>query len=83
MLRKWFLGGIFGASAMHIFSFLIKAQGGPLKFANNTCMVHLHPLGFESFPKIQRSWTLDDHILLGKCFVMKVIESLDRRFIDK
>jgi hypothetical protein len=47
---------------------------------DNTCMVHLHPLRFESFSKIKRPRTLDDCVLLGKHFVMKVIESLDRRF---
>lgn len=82
MLRKRFLGDIFGVGAMHISSFLIKVKGETLKFADNICMVHLHPLRFESFPKIQKSGTLDDCILLGKCFVMKAIESIDRRFTD-
>ena len=43
-------------------------------------MVHLHPLRFKIFPKMQRSGILDDCFLLGKCLVVKVIESLDRRF---
>jgi len=78
MLRKRFLGDIFGAGAVNISSFLSKAQGGTLEFADRTCMIHLHPLRFESLPKMQKSGTLDDCILLGKCFVIKVIESLDR-----
>lgn len=43
-------------------------------------MVHLHPLRFKIFPKMQRSGTLDDCFLFRKCLVVKVIESLDRRF---
>ena len=82
MLRKRFLGDIFGAGAVNISSFLSKAQGGTLEFADRTGMIHLHPLRFESLPKMQNSRTLDDCILLGKCFVIKVIESLDRRFTD-
>ena len=38
--------------------------------------------GFEIFPKMKRSRLLDDCILLGKCFIVKVIKYLDRRFID-
>jgi hypothetical protein len=45
-------------------------------------MVHVHALRFESFPKSQRSGTLDDCIMLRKSFVMKVIDSLNARFIN-
>lgn len=31
MIGKWFLGGIIGVGAIHIYSFLIKEQGGTLK----------------------------------------------------
>ena len=67
---------------MNVSSFLSKAQGGTLEFADIIGMVHLHPLRFESLPKMQKSGTLDDCILLEKCFVIKVIESLDRSFTD-
>jgi len=78
MFHKQILGSKFSASAIHISSFLIKAQGGTLEFVDNTGMVHLHPLRFESLPKMQTSGTIDDCILLRKNFVMKMIESLDR-----
>ena len=45
-------------------------------------MVHVHALRFESFPKSQRSGTLDDCIMLGNNSVMKVIDSLNARFTD-
>jgi len=45
-------------------------------------MVHLQPLRFESFSKMKISGLPYDCILLGKCFIVKVIKSLDRRFID-
>ena len=51
MLRKPFLRGIFGVVAMHISSFLIRAQGGTLEFVDSTCMLHLHQLRFEILPK--------------------------------
>ena len=45
-------------------------------------MVHVHALRFESLPKSERLGTLDDCIMFGKSFVMKVIDSLNARFTD-
>ena len=67
---------------MHMSSFLSKTQQGTLEFSDCTGMVHVHALRFESLLKSQRSGTLDDCIMLGKCFVMKVIDSLNARFTD-
>jgi hypothetical protein len=62
--------------------FLSKTQQGALEFVDCIGMVHVHALRFESFPKSQRSRTLHDCIMLGKRFVMKVIDFLNTRFIN-
>ncbi|KAH9295072.1 hypothetical protein KI387_038660 [Taxus chinensis] len=82
MLRRRFQRGIFGAGTLHTSSFLTRAQGGSLEFADGTGTLHVHALRFESLPKSQRSGTLDDCIELGKSFIVKVIDSLDTRFTD-
>ena len=82
LLHKRSLRGIFGAGAMHISSFLSKAQQGTLEFTDYTGMVHIHTLRFEGFTKSQISGTLYDYVLLGIFFVMKVIDSLNARFTD-
>lgn len=82
LLHKRFIRGTFGVGAMHTSSFLSKTQQGTLEFADCTCIVHVHELAFESFPKSQRSGTLDDCIMLGKGFVMKVIDYLNARFTN-
>ena len=82
LLHKRFLRGTFGAGTMHMSSFLSKTQQGTLEFADCTGMIHVHALRFERLPKSQRSGTLDDCIMLGKSFVMKVIDFLNARFTD-
>jgi len=63
-------------------SFLVKVQGGTIEFVDIVSMVYLHALEFEIFPKNQRSGRLYDCILLGIFFVIKLIEYLNRIFID-
>lgn len=82
MLHKRFLGNIFGVGAVHTSSLLTRAQNGTLEFVDNANMVHVQPLRFESCPNSHVSGALDDCILLGKSFVMKVIDSLNMRFTD-
>jgi len=62
--------------------FLVKVQGGSIEFVDNMSMVHLYPFRFKILPKIEKLGALDDNILLGKCFIRKVIEYLDRRFTN-
>ena len=53
MLCKLSLERIFGVDEVHISSFFVKLERGTLEFADSIGMVHLYPLTFESFPKME------------------------------
>lgn len=65
---------------MHTSCFLKKAQKGTLEFSDTASMLHVHLLRFVSCANTHRTGTLDDCILLGKSFVMKMFDSLNMMF---
>ncbi|MCO5563599.1 hypothetical protein L7F22_017246 [Adiantum nelumboides] len=82
LLSTMYLGQKFGDGSKCLKKFLKDAEGGELKYTDESENVHVHKLHFKSLPNSSNLGTLDACIEIGKEFVNALLFSLNERFFD-